>query len=88
MKHRLGGIEMSDPHERKPAFVAVYRPADHFKVAMVKMVLDREGVNYYIENELASLGELPTSGALATRVMVQADRADECKRLLEEEVGL
>ena len=55
---------------------------------MVKMVLDREGVNYYIENELASLGELPTSGALATRVMVQADRVDECKRLLEEEVGL
>jgi hypothetical protein len=79
---------MSDPHERQPAFVAVYRPADHFKVAMVKMVLEREGVNYYIENELASLGTLPTSGVLETRVMVQVDRADECKRLLEEELGL
>jgi hypothetical protein len=79
---------MSDPHERKPAFVAVYRPADHFKVAMVKMVLDREGVNYYIENELASLSALPIPVAFQPRVMVQADRADECKRLLEEELGL
>ena len=76
---------MSDPHESQSAFVAVYRPANHFKVAMVKMILEREGVNYYIENELASLGSLPTSGVLAARVMVQADRADECKRLLKEE---
>ena len=55
---------------------------------MVKMVLDREGVNYYIENELASLSALPIPVAFQPRVMVQADRADECKRLLEEELGL
>jgi hypothetical protein len=79
---------MSAASKEQPAFMVVYRPADHFKVAVVKMVLEREGVNYYIENEFASLGSLPTSGVLATRVMVQADRADECKRLLEEELGL
>jgi hypothetical protein len=79
---------MGDPAERQPAFVAVYWPADHFKVAMVKMVLEREGVNFYIENELASMGVLPMNAALHPRVMVQADRADECKRLLEEELGV
>jgi hypothetical protein len=79
---------MSDPAERQPAFEAVYWPADHFKVAMVKMVMEREGVNYYIDNELASLGALPMNAAVHPRVMVQADRADECKRLLEEELGL
>jgi hypothetical protein len=78
---------MSNPHKRKPAFVAVYWPTDQSKVAMVKMVLEREGVNYYIENELASLG-VPMTAALQPRAMVQADRADECRRLLEEEVGL
>ena len=77
---------MSAPSEEQAAFVAVYRPVDYSKLAMVKMVLEREGVTYYVENEFASLGTLSTLGAL--RVMVQADRADECRRLLEEEVGL
>jgi hypothetical protein len=77
--------QMSERSEKQPAFVAVYRPADQSKLAMAEMILDREGVNYYVENEFASLGELP---GFQVRVMVQGDRADECKRLLQEELGL
>lgn len=55
---------------------------------MAEMVLDREGVNYYVENEFASMGILSGGGVFQARVMVQADRADECKRLLQEELGL
>jgi hypothetical protein len=79
---------MSAASGEQPAFVSVYRPADHSKLAMVKMVLEQEGVTYYVENEFASLGALATSSAFQTRVMVQADRVDECRRLLREELGL
>ena len=79
---------MSAASEEQPAYVAVYRPADHSKLAMVKVVLEQEGVTYYVENEFAPLGTSPTSSAFQTRVMVQADRADECRRLLREELGL
>jgi hypothetical protein len=76
---------MSEPSEKQPAFVAVYQPADQSKLAMAEMILEREGVNYYVENEFTALGGLP---GFQERVMVQADRADECKRLLREELGL
>jgi hypothetical protein len=79
---------LSTASDKQPAFVAVYRPVDHSKLAMVKMVLEQEGVTYYVENEFASLGALPTSSAFQTRVMVQADRADECRRLLRDDLGL
>jgi hypothetical protein len=76
---------MNERSEKQPTFEAVYRPTDQSMLAMAKMILDREGVNYYVENEFASMGELP---GFQVRVMVQADRADECKRLLQEELGL
>jgi hypothetical protein len=74
---------MSEPSEQEPAFVAVYQPADQSKLAMAEMILEREGMNYYVENESTAL-----PGVFQVRVMVQADRADECKRLLQEELGL
>jgi hypothetical protein len=81
-------VTMSEPSENQPAFVAVYQPADQSKLAMAEMILDREGVNYYVQNELGSVGIAGGSGLFQVRVMVQFDRADECKRLLQEELGL
>lgn len=79
---------MSEPSDKQPAFVAVYQPADQFKLGMAQMILDREGVNYYVENEFASMGMLTGGGVFQVRVMVQANRAEECRRLLQEELGL
>jgi hypothetical protein len=79
---------MSETADNQPAFVPVYSPADQSKLMMAEMILDREGVNYYVENELGALGSPAVVGALQTRVMVQADRADERRRLLQEKLGL
>jgi hypothetical protein len=68
-------------------FIEIYKPADGSELIMIKTVLEREGVIYYVNNELATLGGIhPVPGGV--RVMVQADRAEESKRLLQEELGL
>jgi len=81
-------MPMSEPSENQPSFVPVYSPPDQSMLMMAKMILEREGVIYYVENDMAALGSPAVVGALETRVMVQADRAEECKRLLQEELEL
>jgi hypothetical protein len=46
-------------------------------VAMIKSLLDSEGITYYF------LGESSYSYAPPTRLMVQKDRADEAREILE-----
>ena len=57
----------------------IYRPADLQEVAMIKMILEREGVDYVITNEhLASV--LPVFGSVglsSMRLMVEVRRAEE-----------
>ena len=68
----------------------IYRPTDLQEVAMIKMILEREGVDYVITNEhLASV--LPIfgpAGLSSMRLMVEVRRAEEVTDLLREELGL
>jgi hypothetical protein len=68
----------------------IYRPADLQELVMIKMILEREGVDYVIANEhLASV--LPIFGPVGLsgmRLMVEPARASEIAELLREELGL
>lgn len=68
----------------------IYRPADLQEVVMIKMLLEREGVDYLITNEhLASV--LPVFGSVGIagmRLLVVPERAAEIVALLREELGL
>jgi len=68
----------------------IYRPADLQELVMIKMILEREGVDYVIANEhLASV--LPIFGPVGLsgmRLMVGAECAAEIAALLREELGL
>lgn len=68
----------------------IYRPADLQELVMIKMILEREGVDYVITNEhLASV--LPVFGPMGLsgmRLMVAPERAAEISDLLREELGL
>ena len=52
---------------------------------MIKMLLDRENVNYYVEGEVGHVAATP---GLPMRVMVEIDRAGEIKNALRDELGL
>jgi Putative prokaryotic signal transducing protein len=68
----------------------IYRPSDLQELVMIKMILEREGVDYVITNEhLASV--LPMFGPVGLsgmRLMVEPGRAAEISTLLREELGL
>ena len=68
----------------------IYRPADLQELVMIKMIMEREGVDYVITNEhLASV--LPMFGPMGLsgmRLMVERERAAEISALLREELGL
>jgi hypothetical protein len=68
----------------------IYRPGDLQELVMIKMILEREGVEYVIANEhLASM--LPVFGPVGLsgmRLMVAPERAVEISALLREELGL
>ncbi len=68
----------------------IYRPADLQGLVLIKMLLERERVDYVITNEhLASV--LPMFGPVGVsgmRLMVATGRAAEISTLLREELGL
>jgi hypothetical protein len=68
----------------------IYRPADLQELVMIKMILEREGVEYVIANEhLASL--LPVCGPVGLsgmRLLVPPEQAPEISQLLRAELGL
>lgn len=68
----------------------IYRPADLQEVLIIKMLLERERVDYLITNEhLASV--LPVFGSVGVagmRLLVAPERAAEITALLREELGL
>jgi hypothetical protein len=68
----------------------IYRPADLQEVAMIKMILEREGVTYVIANEhLASVFPVfGPAGLSSMRLLVEVRRAEEVAMLLREELGL
>ena len=52
---------------------------------MIKMILEREGVNYYINNESVSC---LIGAAFLSHVMVRSDQAEHVREILKEELGL
>ena len=69
----------------RPAYTEIYRPNDQLEVMMLKMVLEREGVDYFITNEHFS-SILPPSGLGDMRLMVETRRAQQCIELLRDEL--
>jgi len=63
--------------------VEVYRPANHHELVYVRQILDALGVRYYVKNELATLGAFSSIGADEMAVMVAADRAAECREVIQ-----
>lgn len=74
----------------KQPLTEIYRPGDLQEVIMIKMILEREGVDYLITNEhLASvLPAFGTVGLSGMRLLVESGRAEEMMRLLQEELGV
>jgi hypothetical protein len=67
------------------AYTEIYRPNDQLEVMMLKMVLEREGVDYLIINEhLNSI--LPPAGLGDMRLMVETSRAQQCVEILRDEL--
>lgn len=74
--------------DRQPAFTALYRPRRHEELLLIKPILDREGVNYYVLNEEAARGTFCAIGEQELTVMVDTRQAERCARMLREELGL
>ena len=69
----------------RPAYTEIYRPNDQLEVMMLKMVLEREGIDYFITNEhLNSI--LPPAGLGDMRLMVETSRAQQCVEILRDEL--
>ena len=72
----------------RPAFIAIYRPADHAALIFVRNILDREDVAYYVLNEEASRGTFCAIADDELVVMVESREAARCAAILQEELGL
>jgi len=68
----------------QPAFVEVYRPADHAELAVVRIALEAAGVRYFVKNEFASLGARAATGADELGVMVRSDQSDTARLAITE----
>ena len=73
------------------SFVEICQPATAQELMMIKMLFDRDGIHYYVNNEYAGRWMMPVIapvGASSMRVMVQSDQAEEARNLLREELGM
>ena len=70
-----------------PAYTEIYRPNDQLEVMFLKMILEREGIDYYITNEnLNSI--LPPCGLFGLTemcLMVESGKAQQCIEILRAE---
>jgi hypothetical protein len=70
-------------------FVEIYRPVSQQEVIFLRMVLEREAVDFYIVNEgVYGLFHIPDSGLGTMRLMVDSRYADHCRKVLSEELGI
>lgn len=76
-------------YQEEPTFVEIYRPQSQQEVILLRMVLEREGIAFYITNErLHSLLPIWDTALGDMRLMVERERAALCRRILGEELGL
>jgi hypothetical protein len=69
----------------RPAYTEIFRPNDQQEVMMLKMIMEREGIDYFITNEnMNSL--LPPGGLGGMRLMVETSKAQHCIEILRDEL--
>lgn len=72
--------------EQKPegAFVEVFQPQDQIEVALIESLLIEEGIQHYFDNEyFKAIVPLSGIGAFSTRLFVEAEKADQCRTMLQ-----
>jgi hypothetical protein len=70
---------MPEPPPFEPLeFEAVMDVFTASEAAMVRSLMDGEGITYYFKGDIGSLG----TGALHARLMVEKDRAEEARQIL------
>ncbi|MGF1613208.1 MAG: hypothetical protein ACFCVA_04635 [Gammaproteobacteria bacterium] len=75
-------------HQEASTFIEIYRPQSQQEVMLLRMVLEREGIAFYITNErLHSLLPIWDTALGDMRLMVERERAALCRRILVEELG-
>lgn len=75
-------------HQEAPTFIEIYRPQSQQEVMLLRMVLEREGIAFYITNErLHSLLPIWDTALGDMRLMVEREQAALCRRILVEELG-
>jgi hypothetical protein len=67
-----------------PAFVEIYRPANHAELALLRPALDDAGIQYFVKNEFATIGARAATGADELGLMVAAAHVDQARGLITE----
>ena len=63
-------------------FAEVYRPANHAELGLVKSYLDEAGIQYFVKNELASIGAFVATGDSEIIIMAETSRTAEAGKLI------
>ncbi|MGH8752257.1 MAG: putative signal transducing protein [Burkholderiales bacterium] len=69
----------------RPAYTEIYQPQDQQEVILLKMIMEREGVAYFITNENLN-SVLPLAGLGGMRLMVESAKARHCIEILRDEL--
>ena len=67
-----------------PSFVKIYSTPNQGEIAVIKSILDAQGITYYIKGENFGVLYGAANGLSSMDVMVADDRRDEAKELLKE----
>ena len=63
--------------------VFIYGPFDYQKMVLIKTIMEREGIAYFIKNEF---GALTPTGSREMELYVPEDKAEFCIDLLKDEL--
>jgi len=73
-------------------FVCIYSPANTQETALIKMILDREGIAYFFKNENKhGLGGSPAAPLISNariELYVPENKSEEASEIIKSELGL
>jgi len=67
-----------------PAFIELYRPANHAELALLRPALDDAGIQYFVKNEFATIGARAATGADELSLMVATAHLEQARGLIAE----
>ncbi len=71
------------------AYVEIYRPVSQQEIIMIKLLLERERIRFFITNEgVAGLFQVSGIGLGDMRLLVEAHRAAHALEILQQELDL